>query len=691
MTGLSIIFNIRFRLLLITIITATALILQATLITDSQDTQSSIEDQGNRHLEFDAEILLDLAQLELIVEKMGRLNYENFIDLLLFNTVTGGIEANRVINEYEIKINEAITKLINRETTNYEIKVNETNDFGLMRVDADLISGVGDIINKQGVGDASLEIIQLQQESSDNIAQILENTTQYRVIHEEYIENFLTTNLSFKDNTVVNIEETVHDSIHNLDITELSVIQNKLNNSENTLAIIGIDPSVPVNESITLRYMFETKDRFYEIGGHIEEILVAWSNLLQVVAIRDGTSEKGLDQFITEFNFVISNQTKFINEEAYLINGTVLSDEQSSLDAIITICTDDFVPEIQDLVYLIESIYTGLIDIQALIDDNIYEIVYQVSTAVLFALEALNLESSAFSEAFTQILENVRENFYDLIQVTSVVLIIGITVLLLLTALQLIRSLRSMSEDYEKLSSGNIASLRRRIKYSSSEFGDMQKGFDDMVNNLSTILKTQQAASTRLASIAEELAAGAQEASASVIEVSETVHEFTLGASEQNLLLDRISKNLEEHLMDVEGAVHRIGEASKFVVKVAKRTNILGLNASIQAAKAGKFGLGFDVVADEVRNLSEETKESANQIADLIAEIEVNIKNNVEDMLKEVHIISEVAENTVIGSDQLNISTSEQVIMLNEISTTSNELSLLAQQLQEIIHRFTLN
>jgi methyl-accepting chemotaxis protein len=690
MTGIGVIFNIRFRLLLIILITTTALILQGNLITDSQDIQSSIEDQGNRHLELDAEILLDIAELELLVESMGRLNYENFFDLLLFNNVTEGTKADSIIDDYNLKFDQTIEKLTAREENNYEIEVNETNILNLETVDADLVAEVGDIINQQPVGNALLEIRQLRSKNYASMVKIESNTANFRTTYEENANNFLTNYSDFTDITVVDMQETFYDSVHRLDISELSVVQTELNDSADTLAIIGIDPSEPVNESIALTYMFVTKDLFIEIREHVEGILSEWSNLLQIMAIRNGTIDQGLDQIIEDFNFTIGIHTQDINDLADLLDGAVLPAEQGSLNIVTSTYSNDFIPSLHNMVNLIETMYSGLTDIQNLIDENFVDIFDQVAISVGSATNTINLEAAFFVGNYTLIIDSVRTNFDELIQLTSAVLIVGTVVLLLLVALQLVRSLRSIRKDYVQLSRGNIGSLKKKRRYSSSEFGDMQRGFDEMVNNLRSILQTLQATSERLAGIAEELAAGAQEASASVNEVSETVREFSSGSSEQNLLLNRVSQKLEAHLTDVEEAARRIGETSNFVLKVAKRTNILGLNASIEAAKAGKFGLGFNVVAEEVRNLSEDTKASATQIADLIEEVEFNIKNTVEEMQKEVNITKEVAENTAAGSEEANAATSEQVIMLKEISTTSNDLSLLAQELREIIHGFTL-
>lgn len=323
-------------------------------------------------------------------------------------------------------------------------------------------------------------------------------------------------------------------------------------------------------------------------------------------------------------------------------------------------------------------------------EDDLLGILDLIDSKIDIINEEIEDDNEEFNLKFDQIKDDINDQFNREMQLISGILIVVMLIIILFVILQIVASLSSINKKYNELKKGNLAVLGKSKKYSSNEFGQMSQGFDDTVNNLRNILQTQQNISERLAGIAEELAAGSEEASASVIEVADTVREFSAGSAEQNLLLNRVQIKLDDHLTDVEKAARQIGETSNFVLKVAKRTNILGLNASIEAAKAGKFGLGFNVVAEEVRTLSEDTKASATQIADLIQEIEYNIKNTVEEIRKEVNITKEVAENTAAGSEEANAATAEQVIMLKEISQTSNELSLLAQELREIIHRFTL-
>jgi methyl-accepting chemotaxis protein len=686
MAGLGVIFNIKFRLVLIIIITASALYFQGTLITDSQETQLDIEDAGNDYIDFDAGILLDISELKYIGEQLVRTQSENIIKRILFNTEDFVLGSQ--LGDYNDKINVIIDKLAVRAENNYKINVNQSNLFNLDLVDPSLLDELETIIGT-GLYDVYDTAQNLESGLADEIQTIDENAEEFRDLYEGNTTQFNLDYDVFTNSSIETLHSLFDSAIHRLNITNVPSIQNELNQSSTMRAVLGIGIAESVNESVTLTYVFNTRHEFEEIHELVDEIVAAWYNFVKEIAFRDETVVDGLDQALSEFNTTLVTERDEIFEEIEELDGNVLDNEQTNLTLIENFINFNFFPAVDNMIVLMQNVYISLTNMLGLLDNEFSTVVDNTNADVEDIRFTIEFENEQFLTLFNEIKEDVRTNFNTIILFTSAILIAGILLLLLLVALQLTRSLRGTSKDYIQLSQGNLAKLKRG-RYASSEFGNMQRGFDAMVGNLRNILETLQVTSERLAGIAEELAAGAQEASASVNEVAETVREFSAGSSEQNLLLNRVSQKLDDHLVDVEEAANRIGETSNFVLKVAKRTNILGLNASIEAAKAGKFGLGFNVVAEEVRNLSEDTRASATQIADLIEEVEYNIKSTVEEMQKEVNISKEVAENTAAGSEQANAATSEQVIMLKEISTTSNDLSLLAQELREIIHRFTL-
>ncbi|MHA2402903.1 MAG: methyl-accepting chemotaxis protein, partial [Candidatus Kariarchaeaceae archaeon] len=643
------------------------------------------------YLNFDSEILLDLTNLGTITEKMVRTQYDNFIKRILFNPEIGEKASQELLFTYRNGISDVISKLRERETSNYEIEVTQSSLFGIEPVDTDLVEQTKNIINQQYTNNSYQQIDDLRSEIDQNITNIEENSIAYRSSFESNSTVFLTNQELFNDIIIQNLHN-LFDGVHStLDFSNLDAIQQELNDSGDVRALLGIPTNEIVNTSMTLLYMLETTQDFEGLHEFLDEITTDWNEIVQILGSRNETISGDLDNLVASF---IQNITLASNEfqtEYDLVNSRILPSHRSELNLIQLALEFQYFPALIDMVELMHSMYISLTNMLDLIDNDLSYVIDQVHLRIKSTIITIDLENLAFSELFEEITTSARDRVNDLLFLTSTVLILGIVMLLLLIGFQLTRVVRGMQRDFAKLSTGNLTNLGKRRRYSSSEFGDMQRGFDSMVNNLHEILGTLQVSSERLAGISEELAAGSEEASASVNEVSETVREFSTGSSEQNLLLNRVMSMLDGHLSEVEKAARSIGEASYFVQKVAKRTNILGLNASIEASKAGKFGRGFNVVSEQVRNLSDDSKKSAKQIADLIEEVEFNIKNTIQEVLREVNITKEVAENTAAGSEQANAATSEQVVMLKEISTSSNEISLLAQELREITHRFTLD
>jgi hypothetical protein len=163
----------------------------------------------------------------------------------------------------------------------------------------------------------------------------------------------------------------------------------------------------------------------------------------------------------------------------------------------------------------------------------------------------------------------------------------------------------------------------------------------------------------KLRQISEEFASAFQEVLSSIDSISYEAQQLS-SLSHQ---LNTFGANSEKDLKDV-------GKITNYIKKVSDQANLLGLNASIEAARAGQAGLGFSVVAEEIRKLSDNTKVSADDINQTID----RTNGTIEEMLNCVQNVSKASE--------------EQAAAIEEIIATMQELSARVQELAEMASRY---
>lgn len=137
--------------------------------------------------------------------------------------------------------------------------------------------------------------------------------------------------------------------------------------------------------------------------------------------------------------------------------------------------------------------------------------------------------------------------------------------------------------------------------------------------------------------------------------VGKTVRNGAASAEELGIQADNVisnSKVVEEVITSLTDKVMRVSDFVETIISISSQTNLLALNASIEAARAGEAGRGFSVVADEIRQLSENTKTASNNITNIIQELDEDtkkanesIENAVNSVLKQNELIQQTREN----------------------------------------------
>ncbi|AVF53889.1 HAMP domain-containing protein [Pseudomonas fulva] len=332
--------------------------------------------------------------------------------------------------------------------------------------------------------------------------------------------------------------------------------------------------------------------------------------------------------------------------------------------------------------------------------------------------------SQAMTTSQTQVRDTAAAQAKALLGLaTGLAVLLGLLAAWVITR-QIILPLREALRGAERVANGDLTLHEPSLR--KDELGQLQASMQRMTQGLRELIGGIGDGVTQIASAAEELSAVTEQTSAGVTnqkvetdqvatamnQMTATVHDVARNAeqaSEAAVMADQQARegdrvvseavaqierlasevaNSSEAMSQLKGESDKIGSVLDVIKSVAQQTNLLALNAAIEAARAGEAGRGFAVVADEVRSLAQRTQQSTEEIEELIAGLQSGTQRAASVMDSSRQLTDSTVELTRrAGSSLENITRTVSSIqaMNQQIATAAEEQTAVAEEINRSV------
>ncbi|MCY8930006.1 methyl-accepting chemotaxis protein TlpC [Bacillus subtilis] len=347
-----------------------------------------------------------------------------------------------------------------------------------------------------------------------------------------------------------------------------------------------------------------------------------------------------------------------------------------------------------------------------------------------------NIIGMLYTGANQSILASLTQSLFTQFAIVLVIVIMVSVILVLVFTRKINKRLNALKSAFESAGNGDMT-----IEVSDKtgdELSELSVYYNKMRMKLNNTIQTVQQSALQLASASQQLSAGAEETNQASEKITEAVQQIANGAQDQITRIENSESSLKQASADIRDIsantaaiadkgqlaqskadigqkeianvqaqmdaihqsiqksgeiIHQLDGRSKqieqilsVITQIADQTNLLALNAAIEAARAGEQGKGFAVVADEVRKLAEESQQSAGQISKLIIEIQKDMNRSARSV---EHVKTEAAEGVTMiqrtrdAFKEIAAATGEISAEISDLSASVTNISASAHQIND--------